>query len=108
MTVAIIDYGSGNLRSAQRALERVMEARDRGLPAYAETCPQYLFLDEDALRGTPDDPFQGAKYVCTPPLRPKSFQEHLWRGLRDYDHARLTSLESLMAAGREALGILEA
>ena len=71
--------------SAQRALERVMEARDRGLPAYAETCPQYLFLDEDALRGTPEDPFQGAKYVCTPPLRPKSYQQHLWRGLRNYD-----------------------
>jgi dihydropyrimidinase len=71
--------------SAQRALERVMEARDRGLPAYAETCPQYLFLDEDALRGTPDDPFQGAKYVCTPPLRPRHHHEHLWRGLRNYD-----------------------
>ena len=71
--------------SAQRALERVMEARDRGLPAYAETCPQYLFLDEDALRGTADDPFAGAKYVCTPPLRPKSYQPHLWRGLRNYD-----------------------
>jgi dihydropyrimidinase len=71
--------------SAQRALERVREARDRGLPAYAETCPQYLFLDEDALRGTPEDPFQGARYVCTPPLRPKSFQEALWRGLRNYD-----------------------
>lgn len=71
--------------SAQRALERVMEARDRGLPAYAETCPQYLFLDEDALRGTPEDPFAGAKYVCTPPLRPKHHQEHLWRGLRNYD-----------------------
>jgi dihydropyrimidinase len=71
--------------SAQRALERVMEARDRGLKAYAETCPQYLFLDEDALRGTPDDPFQGAKYVCTPPLRPKHHQEHLWRGLRNHD-----------------------
>jgi dihydropyrimidinase len=71
--------------SAQRALERVMEARDRGLPAYAETCPQYLFLDEDALRGTPEDPFAGAKYVCTPPLRPKSYQPHLWRGLRNYD-----------------------
>ena len=71
--------------SAQRALERVMEARDRGLPAYAETCPQYLFLDEDALRGTPEDEFAGAKYVCTPPLRPKSFQPHLWRGLRNYD-----------------------
>ena len=70
--------------SAQRALERVMEARDRGLPAYAETCPQYLFLDEDALRGTPEDEFAGAKYVCTPPLRPKSFQPPLWRGLRNY------------------------
>jgi dihydropyrimidinase len=71
--------------SAQRALERVMEARDRGLAAYAETCPQYLFLTEDALRGTPDDPFQGAKYVCTPPLRPKHHHDHLWRGLRNYD-----------------------
>lgn len=71
--------------SAQRALERVMEARDRGLPAYAETCPQYLFLDEDALRGTPDDEFEGSKYVCTPPLRPRHHHEHLWRGLRNYD-----------------------
>ena len=71
--------------SAARALDRVREARDRGLPAYAETCPQYLFLSEDDLRGTPDDPFDGAKYVCTPPLRPQSFHDHLWRGLRNHD-----------------------
>ncbi len=71
--------------SAQRALERVMEARDRGLPAYAETCPQYLFNSEDDLRGTPGDEFQGAKFVCTPPLRPKHHHDHLWRGLRNYD-----------------------
>ncbi len=71
--------------SAARALQRVMEARDRGLPAYAETCPQYLFLDEEALRGTPEDPFDGAKYVCTPPLRSKHHHEHLWRGLRNHD-----------------------
>ena len=71
--------------SAQRALERVMEARDRGLPAYAETCPQYLFMSEDDLRGTPEDEFEGAKYVCTPPLRPKHHHDHLWRGLRNYD-----------------------
>ena len=71
--------------SAHRALERVMEARDRGLPAYAETCPQYLFMSEDDLRGTPEDPFQGAKYVCTPPLRPAFHHDHLWRGLRNYD-----------------------
>ena len=71
--------------SAQRALERVMEARDRGLPAYAETCPQYLFCSEDDLRGAPDDEWQGAGYVCTPPLRPRHHHEHLWRGLRNYD-----------------------
>ena len=75
--------------SAQRALERVMEARDRGLPAYAETCPQYLFLSEDDLRGKPpgqgEGEFEGAKYVCTPPLRPKHHHDHLWRGLANHD-----------------------
>ena len=73
--------------SAQRALERVMEARDRGLPAYAETCPQYLFLSEDDLRGDsgPDGEWKGAGYVCTPPLRKKHHHDHLWRGLKNYD-----------------------
>nr|HEX4315912.1 dihydropyrimidinase [Kofleriaceae bacterium] len=71
--------------SAQRALERVMEARDRGLPAFAETCPQYLFLDESALRGDPGNEFAGAKYVATPALRAAHHHEHLWRGLRNYD-----------------------
>src|SRR5215468_10375829 len=71
--------------SAQRALERVMEARDRGLPAYAETCPQYLFCTEDDLRGEPGNEWQGAGYVCTPPLRPRHHHDHLWRGLRNYD-----------------------
>ncbi len=71
--------------SAQRALERVMEARDRGLPAYAETCPQYLFCSEDDLRGDPGDEWKGAGYVCTPPLRPKHHHDHLWRGLKNYD-----------------------
>ncbi len=71
--------------SAQRALERVMEARDRGLPVFAETCPQYLFLSEDDLRGDPDDEFAGAKFVATPPLRKAHHHEHLWRGLRNYD-----------------------
>jgi dihydropyrimidinase len=68
--------------SAERALKQVVEARDRGLPAYAETCPQYLFCSEDDL-ARPD--FEGAKFVCTPPLRPKSMQEDLWRGLRTHD-----------------------
>jgi dihydropyrimidinase len=71
--------------SAQRALARVAEARDRGQPAFAETCPQYLVLTEDALRGAADDPQGGAGFVCTPPLRPAHHRDHLWRGLRNYD-----------------------
>jgi dihydropyrimidinase len=65
--------------SAQRALERVMEARDRGLPAYAETCPQYLFLDQSYYERPG---FEGAKWVMTPALREKWNQDVLWRGLK--------------------------
>jgi len=71
--------------SAQRALERVMEARDRGLPVFAGTCPRDPFLSEDDLRGDPGDEWKGAGYVCTPPLRPKHHHDHLWRGLKNYD-----------------------
>jgi len=64
--------------SCNEALEKVREARDRGLPAYAETCPQYLFLSLDNF----DVPgFEGAKYVFTPPLREKWHQDKLWQGL---------------------------
>src|SRR5713226_3443921 len=64
--------------SAAEALEMVAEARDRGLPAFAETCPQYLFLSSDNYE-EPD--FAGAKYVMSPPLRDKAAQDRLWRGL---------------------------
>ncbi|HEY3092747.1 MAG TPA: dihydropyrimidinase [Vicinamibacterales bacterium] len=64
--------------SAAEALEMVTEARDRGLPAFAETCPQYLFLSYDNYE---EPGFDGAKYVMSPPLRPKETQERLWRGL---------------------------
>src|SRR5437667_8586283 len=61
------------------ALEKVREARDRGLPVYAETCPQYLYLSLENM----DAPgFEGAKYVFTPPLREKWNQEKLWQGLK--------------------------
>ena len=64
--------------SSNDALERVREARDRGLPVYAETCPQYLFLSIENF----DIPgFEGAKYVFTPPLREKWHQDKLWKGL---------------------------
>lgn len=68
--------------SAPRALEKVVEARDKGQAAFAETCPQYLFASFDDLAR---EGFEGAKFVCTPPLRPKEMQEDLWRGLKTND-----------------------
>jgi dihydropyrimidinase len=68
--------------SCNEALEKVREARDRGLRVYAETCPQYLYLSLDDM----DAPgFEGAKYVFTPPLREKWHQEKLWQGLAKDD-----------------------
>jgi dihydropyrimidinase len=64
--------------SCNEALEKVREARDRGLPAYAETCPQYLYLSLENMNAPG---FEGAKYVFTPPLREKWHQEKLWHGL---------------------------
>ncbi|HEY6764918.1 MAG TPA: dihydropyrimidinase [Candidatus Sulfotelmatobacter sp.] len=75
--------------SCNEALEKVREARDRGLPVYAETCPQYLYLSIDNM----DAPgFEGAKYVFTPPLREKWHQEKLWNGLKR-DHLQVVSTD---------------
>jgi dihydropyrimidinase len=68
--------------SSRDALNAVREARDRGLPAFAETCPQYLYLSSDDM-ARPG--FEGAKFVCSPPLRPADHQEDLWKGLRGGD-----------------------
>jgi dihydropyrimidinase len=68
--------------SAREALDEVVAARDRGQNVFAETCPQYLFLSEaDMAR----EGFEGAKFVCSPPLRDASHQIDLWRGLRTDD-----------------------
>lgn len=75
--------------SCNDALEKVREARDRGLPVYAETCPQYLYLSLENM----DAPgFEGAKYVFTPPLREKWHQEKLWNGLKR-DHLQVVSTD---------------
>src|SRR5262249_1827912 len=68
--------------SAAEALEQITIARDRGLPAYAETCPQYLFL---SYANYEEPGFEGAKYVMSPPLRPQGNEEKLWRGLAGND-----------------------
>jgi dihydropyrimidinase len=65
--------------SSSDALEQVTLARNRGVHAFAETCPQYLFLDYTYYE---KPGFEGAKYVMTPALREKWNQDKLWRGLK--------------------------
>lgn len=68
--------------SCDDSLQEVTRARDMGINAYAETCPQYLFLDYSVYE---QPGFEGAKYVMTPPIREKWNQEALWRGLKFND-----------------------
>ncbi len=65
--------------TAAEAADAVAAARARGLPVFGETCPQYLFLDQERYK-EPD--FDGAKYVMSPPLRPREHGERLWRALQ--------------------------
>ena len=63
--------------SAREALAEIRAARDRGTKAFAETCPQYLFLSLDDM----GNGFEGAKFVCSPPLRTQDHWDELWTGL---------------------------
>jgi dihydropyrimidinase len=64
--------------SCKESMEPIARARAAGWDTWGETCTQYLFIDETAL----DQPnFEGARYVYTPPPRPKDNQEHLWRAI---------------------------
>lgn len=89
--------------SSEDALNQVREARDRGLPAFAETCPQYLLLSlEDQMPGRS---FEEAKYVFTPPLRKRTNQAKLWDGLK-HDHLQVVSTDHcpFCFADQKALG----
>src|ERR1017187_2868099 len=88
--------------SSEDALNQVREARDRGLPAFAETCPQYLLL---SLEDVADIGWEGAKYVFTPPLRERRNQPKLWEGLRS-DHLQVVSTDHcpFCFADQKALG----
>jgi dihydropyrimidinase len=66
--------------SCADALERVSSARARGIPVFAETCPQYLLLSIDDLRRPG---LGGAPFVFSPPPRERWHQNRLWDGLRD-------------------------
>ena len=70
--------------SASEALEQVAAARHAGRNVFAETCPQYLYLTLEETLAKPG--FEGAKWVCSPPIRSghdtHAHQADLWRGLR--------------------------
>ena len=68
--------------SSKEGLFKVKEARDRGIDVFAETCPQYLLLNEDRYR---EPGFNGAKYVMSPPLRTEESSRALWVGLQGDD-----------------------
>ncbi len=69
--------------SAKEALKALVEARGRGAMAWAETCPQYLYLTLDDL----GHGFEGAKFVCSPPLRTPDHAVELWNALKRDDIA---------------------
>lgn len=68
--------------SSKEGLWAVKEARDKGLDIYAETCPQYLLLDEERYN---EPNWGGAKYVMSPPLRTQESLDALWVGLKGGD-----------------------
>ncbi|TXM74101.1 dihydropyrimidinase [Methylobacterium sp. WL12] len=68
--------------SGEQAMEQIAWAQGRGLKIHAETCPQYLTLTADDMKGIGDDPMSGAKYVCSPPPRDAASQAAIWSGLQ--------------------------
>ena len=91
--------------SCAKALDEVRAARDKGQAVYAETCPQYLALCEENF----DVPgFEGAKFVCSPPLRDKANWPELWAGLRTGDLVTVASDHAAFNfAGQKELGLSE-
>ncbi|MGH2537971.1 MAG: dihydropyrimidinase [Candidatus Promineifilaceae bacterium] len=65
------------------AVQQLAIGRAKGYPVMGETCVQYLGASESKLRPTADDPFAGAKFVCSPPLRTAADAAALWAALDD-------------------------
>lgn len=66
--------------SCQPAVEPIALAREKGWKVWGETCTQYFFIDESMMEA-PN--WEGAKYIYTPPPRPKEHQEHLWKAIQN-------------------------
>ncbi len=64
--------------SGREAMEQIRWAQQRGLKVYGETCPQYITLTAEDLKGLN---MEGAKYVCSPPPRDRASQDAIWEGI---------------------------
>ncbi|MCZ7570052.1 MAG: dihydropyrimidinase [Ardenticatenaceae bacterium] len=85
--------------STADALEFIRQARQRGAPIFAETCPQYLVLDESAFE-RPD----GYCFICSPPIRGAADREAVWRALADGTIAILGSDHIAFSVADKASG----
>ena len=87
--------------SCEEGLEHIKNAKNKGQKIFAETCPQYLVLDESCYSLGENE---GLKYICSPPIRKKYHQEKLWEGIREgyiqtvaTDHCSFSFEEQKMA-----------
>ena len=85
----------------RKAYEEIIRARENGQTVFAETCPQYLLLD-DSVYSKPD--FEGAKYVCAPPIRKKADQDCLWKALADGDIQTVATDQCSFTLAQKAMG----
>lgn len=86
--------------SSNEALKHIIQARNEGIAAFAETCPHYLMFDDSVYR---NDHFEVAQYVMTPPLRTNADQRHLWRALR-YDDLQVIATDHCPFCMKEGHG----
>lgn len=85
----------------RKAYEEIRKARKEGQVVYAETCPQYLLL-EDSVYSKPG--FEGAVYVCAPPIRKKQDQECLWEALKKEEIQTVATDQCSFTLEQKALG----
>ena len=85
----------------RKAYEEILRARENGQTVFAETCPQYLVLD-DSVYSKPD--FEGAKYVCAPPIRKKEDQDCLWKALAEGQIQTVATDQCSFTLAQKAMG----
>ena len=94
--------------SSEVAAKHIRDAQTRMLPIYGETCPQYLYLLSDRLRG---EKFEGAKCVCSPPLRERPEDiDAMWQAISNGTFTTFSSdhaATKFHAEGGKRLGLVD-